>query len=93
LGQKLLKQKVGGNVFVITVMPEFNDQNPRLQPLTALDYRGNIHNRDVFIHWQGFSLADVTWESLSGMKVCFPDFVLKDNDAFNGEKCYKHRVQ
>lgn len=80
----LLKQKVGANVSDSTVMPEYNYQNPQFQPQAVLNYHGNIHNREVLIHWQGFSPVDATWESLSLMKVRFPDFVLDDKDAFNG---------
>jgi hypothetical protein len=46
-----------------TVMPEYNDRNQQFQPQATLDYHGSIHNREVLIHWQGFSPADVTWES------------------------------
>jgi hypothetical protein len=81
----LLKQKMGSDVPTSTVMPEYDDGDQQLQPQAILDYRGNINNREVLIHWQGFSPTDATWESFSMMKIRFPDFVLEDKDDFNGE--------
>jgi hypothetical protein len=58
----LLKQQLGTETTTSTTIPEYESEHPVVQPQAALDYRGNLSNREVLIHWQGFSPADATWE-------------------------------
>jgi hypothetical protein len=80
----LLKQQVGTKAATSTEIPEYKSNHPFIQPQAALDFRGNINSKEVLIHWQGFNLADATWENVAEFQVRFPDFVLEDKDPLNG---------
>lgn len=80
----LLKQQVSSKTTTSTAIPEYESEHQALQPQSALDYRGKANNMEVLIHWQGFSPADATWESISISHERFPEFVPEDKDPLNG---------
>lgn len=78
------KQKLGPATATSTVLPECESEHPVLPPQAALGFHGHINNREVLIHWRGFSPADATWETVLDFQARFPDFLLEDKDTLNG---------
>lgn len=80
----LLKKQLGQGIIPSTSIPEVSTPDHLLSPQAILDFRGKDQNKEVLIHWQGFSPADATWEKVSSMQQQFPKFALEDKVVFKG---------
>jgi hypothetical protein len=59
--------------------------NSRVQPQVVLEQRMRKGELEILVHWEGFSLADASWEKRVDFTSRFLDFVLEDNDVFKGK--------
>jgi hypothetical protein len=57
----------------------------RVQPQAVLGQRMGKGEPEILVHWEGFSLADSSWEKQVDFTSRFPDFVIEDNDVFKGK--------
>jgi hypothetical protein len=78
----LLKKQVGPSPIPSTELPDLPQVGREVIPQALLDAKGKEQDREVLIHWQGYSPADATWEKASTMQQQFPKFALEDKDVF-----------
>lgn len=78
----LLKKQVGPISIPSTNLPNLPQVGREVVPQALLNSKGKEQNREVLIHWQGYSLADATWQKASIVQQQFPEFTLEDKDIF-----------
>jgi len=79
----VLKKWLGTGTPVQDHLPVGEDEP--VFPQAVLDRRIQQGVHQLLVHWQGYSPADATWESLSDFQQRFPAFVLEDKDVSKGE--------
>jgi hypothetical protein len=79
----VLKKWLGTGTPVQDHLPVGEDEP--VFPQAVLDRRIQQGVHQILVHWQGYSPADATWESLSDFQQRFLAFVLEDKDVSKGE--------
>ena len=78
-----LKPKLGQTIIPISTLPLVDTQGHlTLEPKAILQYRpsqlrGHKQDREVLVHWEGFSPDDATWELLHKLQNQYPYLVGK----------------
>jgi len=77
----VLKKWVGDGVPIQDHLPTLHEDSQPL-PQAIIGQRHHQGATEVMVHWQGFSPAEATWESLSDFELRFPSFALADKGNF-----------
>lgn len=83
-----LKRVVGSYQHSLDLPPDLGmDNKDMIQPEKVLSWRDSfeegLHTREWLIQWKGMAPEDATWEKKLLLQTQFPEFILKDRDAFD----------